>query len=400
MGSRLRSPARQRAPRGDRRCRCRRCWQCRWRSRRRCRFRSDGRGRGCRRSGCRFRRSGRCRGCRRLRRFPAGAGAGDRPRLLLVILGVDGGAGVDPLDREVLAERVPVEALPEEDAGHVGMAREAHPVHVVDLALRPVGGAPDAAHRGHGGGLVGRHLQADAPVGGEAVQVVDDVEARRPLGEVGAADVDQIGELVPGLERPGDLGHSVAPEDESEVAGEAPGRLDRLPELLLERLDQGVRGGILPLRGDRIALPGLPDRRGRRRVRRRLRGGHRSGGLGDDGSGCHRGGRRRRSRRSDRGDWRRRRRQGGRRGCWDQGDRWSRRGGRDIGGFHLTSAPGGGSAGLFLLVAHEPASSAGSSASVAFRGRGWPAMLMRSILRCRWRRPQSRASGRGGQPGT
>src|SRR5882724_2708051 len=125
--------------------------RCGGRRRGRRRYRRGSRGGGRRRGGRRLRGRGRfrwrgwrCRPrrCWRLGRLPAGAGAGDRAGALLVVLGVDRRAGVDPLDGEVLAQREAVEPLPEEDAGHVRVARETHAVHVVDLALRPVGGPP------------------------------------------------------------------------------------------------------------------------------------------------------------------------------------------------------------------------------------------------------------------
>src|SRR6185503_13259842 len=55
----------------------------------------------------------------RLGRLPAGAGAGHGTGGLAVVLGIDRAAGVDALDGEVLAQRIAVEAFPEEDAGHV-----------------------------------------------------------------------------------------------------------------------------------------------------------------------------------------------------------------------------------------------------------------------------------------
>src|SRR6185369_11235601 len=68
------------------------------------------------------------------------------------------------------SQRIAVEAFPEEDTGHVRVVREAHAVHVVDLALGPVGGLPHPAHGGHLRLFAGRHLEADAAVRREAVE--------------------------------------------------------------------------------------------------------------------------------------------------------------------------------------------------------------------------------------
>src|SRR6185295_4483307 len=54
----------------------------------------------------------------RLGRFPARAGAGHRSSALLVVLGVDRRAGVETFHGEVLAQRIAVEAFPEQDARH------------------------------------------------------------------------------------------------------------------------------------------------------------------------------------------------------------------------------------------------------------------------------------------
>src|SRR5688500_15607363 len=50
----------------------------------------------------------------------------------------------DAAERVVLAERVVAEAVPAQDAAEVGVAGEDDAVHVVDLALHPLGAGPDA----------------------------------------------------------------------------------------------------------------------------------------------------------------------------------------------------------------------------------------------------------------
>ena len=308
----------------------------------------------------------------------------------------------------ILAHGVAVEALPEEDAGHVRVAGEAHAVHVVDLALRPVGGAPDRGDRGHRRRLVGRHPQPDPAVRLEAVDVIDDVEARRALRIVGAADVHQVGELVLRLQGGRDLGDGVAPDLEGQIAGEGAGGLDAVAELLLERGGQRVVSGVLPVGDDRVLLPqrlvGVLRRRGGLGHGSRFRGGWGSGGSR---------GRRRLTRGSGGGLLQSRGPGGG------LGLRVGRRSGRGGGGGRLLDVTDGGLGaggghrgiglglgdvtgllrllrrGLLRLVAHAR-TSAGAAAGTALG----LATVMRSILRCRWRSPQRRASGRGGQPGT
>ena len=72
------------------------------------------------------------------------------------------------------------------------MVRELDAEHVVDLALQPVGRGVDG---GRGGGLlafVDLELDADALVALEAVEDVDDVEARSRLRPVDGGDVDEV----------------------------------------------------------------------------------------------------------------------------------------------------------------------------------------------------------------
>ena len=84
-----------------------------------------------------------------------------------------------PLERVVLAQRVPLELVVHEEAPQVGVVREADPVHVEAVALEPVGPAADGRDARHDGIRL-RHLhpQANAPVVPRRVEVVDDLEAR------------------------------------------------------------------------------------------------------------------------------------------------------------------------------------------------------------------------------
>jgi hypothetical protein len=93
--------------------------------------------------------------------------------------------------REVLAQRIAVEAVIGEDAAQVRVALEEDAVHVEGFALVPVGGGIDLDDRGNGGVLVGLQLDPDARVPGHRQQMVDHVETPRALRIVHPADVDQ-----------------------------------------------------------------------------------------------------------------------------------------------------------------------------------------------------------------
>src|SRR5437588_4089472 len=67
-------------------------------------------------------------------------------------------------EREVLAQRIALEAIVGEDATHVRVADEQHAVEVVRLALEPVGAGIDGDDRGHRRRLVGLDLDPHAPI--------------------------------------------------------------------------------------------------------------------------------------------------------------------------------------------------------------------------------------------
>ena len=83
----------------------------------------------------------------------------DDPLLLVVVADLD-----EAGEREVLAQRIALEAVVGEDAAQVGVAGEQDAVEVVGLALEPVGAGKDRRDRGHRRRLVGHHLHADAHV--------------------------------------------------------------------------------------------------------------------------------------------------------------------------------------------------------------------------------------------
>src|SRR5512140_263075 len=49
-------------------------------------------------------------------------------------------------DGIILAQRIALPAVGQQDAPQIGMTREAHSKHVVSLALQPVGRRPDGRH--------------------------------------------------------------------------------------------------------------------------------------------------------------------------------------------------------------------------------------------------------------
>ena len=89
--------------------------------------------------------------------------AGHRAAAGRVDVRVDRGAGVDPLDGEVLAQRVAVESLPGQDALQVRVVGEVDAEHVEGLALHPVGDLPHAGDGAHLDPVGDPHLEAEAP---------------------------------------------------------------------------------------------------------------------------------------------------------------------------------------------------------------------------------------------
>ena len=111
----------------------------------------------------------------------------DNPLLLLIVsqLRVSG-------QREILAQRVAVEAVVGHDATQIRVAGEEDAEHVVNLTLVPKGTLEQARHAGNRVGLIGVGLDADARVVSHAEQVVDHLESL-VLGRV--VDRRDIGDL-------------------------------------------------------------------------------------------------------------------------------------------------------------------------------------------------------------
>src|SRR3954451_15821048 len=96
------------------------------------------------------------------------------------------------LERIILALREPLPVVGHQDPAPIGMAGEVDAEHVVDLALEPVGGRPDAGARRHRVVLAGADLDPHTMAVARRVEAVHEIEppflARRPVdrGDVGA----------------------------------------------------------------------------------------------------------------------------------------------------------------------------------------------------------------------
>src|SRR3954469_8455351 len=115
------------------------------------------------------------------------------------------------LQRIVLALREPLPVVGHQDPAPIGMAGEIDAEHVVDLALEPVGGRPDAGDGGHGGVLAGADLDPHTMAVARRVEAVDEIEpplfARRPVdgGDVGAEVERRVRRIAQVVQRRGHL---------------------------------------------------------------------------------------------------------------------------------------------------------------------------------------------------
>src|SRR3990170_1792990 len=105
----------------------------------------------------------------------------------------------------VLAQRMPREAVPEEDATQVRVALEADAHQVVSLALLEVRPAPDQRHRRHLRVLavVRTHLERRREVVAYREQVVDDLEVVQPVDSAQRAEEAEAQLRVVAQERAG-----------------------------------------------------------------------------------------------------------------------------------------------------------------------------------------------------
>lgn len=119
----------------------------------------------------------------------------DHNALLLLVESELGVAG----QREVLPQRVSVEAVVGHDAPQIGVTDEEDTEHVVDLTLVPVGTVVEACDGGYGRSLVGVGLDADARVVADGEHVVDDLEALVAGRVVDGGDVADLCEFGGGV---------------------------------------------------------------------------------------------------------------------------------------------------------------------------------------------------------
>src|SRR3990170_8677311 len=105
----------------------------------------------------------------------------------------------------VLAQRMPREAVPEEDATQVRVALEADAHQIVSLALLEVRPAPDQRHRRHLRVLavVRTHLERRREVVAYREQVVDDLEVVQPVDSAQRAEEAEAQLRVVAQERAG-----------------------------------------------------------------------------------------------------------------------------------------------------------------------------------------------------
>ena len=101
-------------------------------------------------------------------------------------------------ERKVLALRVADKAIIGEDAAQVGIALKQHAIHVIHFALQPARDRPNASNRGHGIGLVGGDMDANAMVLRDGKQAIHNFKARITIWPIDARNLHKllIGEFV------------------------------------------------------------------------------------------------------------------------------------------------------------------------------------------------------------
>src|SRR5262245_39511902 len=180
--------------------------------------------------------------------------------------------GLAALLRIVLAERVALELFVEQQPARIGMAGEAHAVHVPHLALHPVRGGPERAERVDLAGLFGdAGLDAEAVVPRHGVEVVDHLEAR---GLTQIVDARHVGEHVEGelgrvAQEAHHLDEAILVEQRGGVA-EPRVRGDHRAGVVLEQAPQQRRAVVLHqlLRGGACTRSYSARRNSRRRFSR------------------------------------------------------------------------------------------------------------------------------------
>jgi hypothetical protein len=136
----------------------------------------------------------------------------------------------------ILAQRVTLKCFVSEDAAEVRMPLEADAVHVPRLALEPVEGLEQVSRGGDRFPFRDAHLEADALVVLQRVELVDEVEAWLAARVIGAEEVERKREaqiLFEGAQHVDDL--RLVDEERRQI----------LPELLRFRREADFRGDLL-----------------------------------------------------------------------------------------------------------------------------------------------------------
>src|SRR6516165_2131619 len=115
--------------------------------------------------------------------------------LLLVVVSHLDKAG----QREILAQRMPLETVVGQDAPHVGVTGKEHAIEVIDLALEPIGAGKHVDDRRHLRILVCLHAQPNTCVQRRREEVIDHVETLLASGIVDRGHVGDVDKAASGV---------------------------------------------------------------------------------------------------------------------------------------------------------------------------------------------------------
>ena len=135
-----------------------------------------------------------------------------------------------------------LEAVIGQDAAQVGIVGEIDAEQIPRLALPPAGAAEEPDRRRHRLLLVGLDLEANALVESHAEEIVDDLEAQRPVGIVDAANVAEHGEAAFRVvaQKLQDPGQGFALDPTAQFAGANLGGDQRIGQRRREMLGEGL----------------------------------------------------------------------------------------------------------------------------------------------------------------
>src|SRR6266571_7178671 len=171
---------------------------------------------------------------------------------------------VVPLGRILLPEGMALPLVGHQDPPQIRMALERDPEQIKRLPFVPVGGAPDAGHRGGRLSVGDADLQINPVPPRDGEEVVNDLETLRAVRVVHPAEVRQVvqtqGRVL--LEEPADRFEILLPEEDIDLSGEVGHFHYGLGKLLSER----PQGNRLHLCGEvHLGRRGGPRGSGRRR---------------------------------------------------------------------------------------------------------------------------------------